>query len=86
LLSKTGCDRREGRPLAEGPKKQLPFARIVNYTELRDPPICGALSIKPPYNCRKNFLVEKYLEEEVIKHEFPTPLHSIAKWLSGKEV
>jgi hypothetical protein len=37
--------RRERRPLAEGPKKHLPFARIASYTKLQDPPICGALSI-----------------------------------------
>jgi hypothetical protein len=37
--------RRERRPLAEGPKKHLPFARIANYTDLRVPPYCGALVI-----------------------------------------
>jgi hypothetical protein len=37
--------RRERRPLAEGLKKQVPFARIVNYTDLRDPPAYGALNI-----------------------------------------
>jgi hypothetical protein len=37
--------RRERMPLAEGPKKHLPFARIANYTGLRDPPICRVLSI-----------------------------------------
>jgi hypothetical protein len=36
---------RERRPLAEGPKKHLPFARIANDTDLRDPPNCGALDI-----------------------------------------
>jgi hypothetical protein len=37
--------RRERRPLDEGPKKHLPFARIENYTGLRDPPDCAALNI-----------------------------------------
>jgi hypothetical protein len=37
--------RREWRPLVEGPKKHLPFARIANYTNLRGPPNCGALNI-----------------------------------------
>jgi hypothetical protein len=37
--------RREQRPLAEGPKKHLPFARIANHSELWDPPSYGALSI-----------------------------------------
>jgi hypothetical protein len=37
--------RRERSPLAEGPKKHLPFARIVNHFEPWDPPSCGALSI-----------------------------------------
>jgi hypothetical protein len=37
--------RRERRPLAEGPKKHLPFARIANPSELWDPLSCGALSI-----------------------------------------
>jgi hypothetical protein len=32
--------RRERRPLAEGPKKHLPFARIANLSESRDPPRC----------------------------------------------
>jgi hypothetical protein len=36
---------RERRPLAEGPKKHLPFARIANYTDLWGPPNCGALNI-----------------------------------------
>jgi hypothetical protein len=36
---------RERRPLAEGLKKHLPFARIANHSELWDPPICGALSV-----------------------------------------
>jgi hypothetical protein len=35
----------ERRPLAEGPKKHLPFARIANYNDLWDPPECGALNI-----------------------------------------
>jgi hypothetical protein len=43
--------RRERRPLAEGPKKHLPFARIANYTDLRDPPICKALGIKRNLCC-----------------------------------
>jgi hypothetical protein len=29
------------RPLAEGPKKHLPFARIANDTDMLDPPIRG---------------------------------------------
>ena len=37
--------RHERRPLAEGMKKHLPFARIANHSEQRDPPIGGALSI-----------------------------------------
>jgi hypothetical protein len=37
--------RRERRPLAKGPKKHLPFARIVNHSELWDPPNGGALCI-----------------------------------------
>jgi hypothetical protein len=37
--------RRERRPLAEGLKKHLPFARIANHSESWDPPKCGALSI-----------------------------------------
>jgi hypothetical protein len=37
--------RRERRPLAEGPKKHLPFARITNHSESWDPPNYGALSI-----------------------------------------
>jgi hypothetical protein len=37
--------RRERRLSAEGPKKHLPFARIANDTDLRDPPNCGALDI-----------------------------------------
>ena len=37
--------RRERRPLAEGPKKYLPFARIDNHSELWGPPNYGALSI-----------------------------------------
>jgi hypothetical protein len=35
----------EQRPLAEGPKKHLPFARIANDTDMPDPPNCGALGI-----------------------------------------
>jgi hypothetical protein len=35
----------ERRPLAEGPKKHLTFARIANHSELWDPPDCGVLSI-----------------------------------------
>jgi hypothetical protein len=37
--------RHERRPLAEGPKKHLPFARIANHSELWDLPSFGALSI-----------------------------------------
>jgi hypothetical protein len=37
--------RYERRPLAEGPKKRLPFARIVNRSKLSDPPSGGALNI-----------------------------------------
>jgi hypothetical protein len=37
--------RRERRPLAEGPKKHLPFVRIANDTDLWDPPTYGALDI-----------------------------------------
>jgi hypothetical protein len=37
--------RRERRPLAEGPKKHLPFARIVNITDIQDLPNRGALGI-----------------------------------------
>jgi hypothetical protein len=37
--------RRERRPLADGPKKQLPFARIANHSHPWDPPSCGALSV-----------------------------------------
>jgi hypothetical protein len=37
--------RHERRPLAECPKKHLPFARIANHSEPWDPPSCGALSI-----------------------------------------
>jgi hypothetical protein len=33
------------RPLAEGPKKHLPFARIANGTDMLGPPNCGALCI-----------------------------------------
>jgi hypothetical protein len=36
---------REQRPLAEGPKKHLPYARIANHSELRDPSSYRALSI-----------------------------------------
>jgi hypothetical protein len=35
----------ERRPLAEGPKKHLSFARIANHSELWVPPSGGALSI-----------------------------------------
>jgi hypothetical protein len=41
----------ERRPLAEGPKKHLPFARIANYTDLRDPRICRVLSINRNMCC-----------------------------------
>jgi hypothetical protein len=37
--------RHERRSFAEGPKKYLPFARIVNRSESRDPPLSGALCI-----------------------------------------
>jgi hypothetical protein len=37
--------RRERRPLGEGPKKHLPFARIANHSEPWNPPSCRALSI-----------------------------------------
>jgi hypothetical protein len=37
--------RREQRPLAEGLKKHLPFARIANHSEPWDLPSCRALSI-----------------------------------------
>jgi hypothetical protein len=37
--------RRERRPLAEGPKKHLPFARIANDTDMSDPPNRGAVGI-----------------------------------------
>jgi hypothetical protein len=37
--------RHERRPLAEGPKKHLPFASIANHSEPWDLPNCGALSI-----------------------------------------
>jgi hypothetical protein len=36
---------RERRPLAEGPKKHLPFARIANHSDQWGPPSCEALSI-----------------------------------------
>jgi hypothetical protein len=44
LCNKFGLQR-ERRPLAEGPKKHIPFARIANHSELRDPPSSEALSI-----------------------------------------
>jgi hypothetical protein len=37
--------RYEWRPLAEGPKKHLPFARIVNRSESWVPPLSGVLFI-----------------------------------------
>jgi hypothetical protein len=37
--------RYERRPLAEGPKKHLPFSRIANRSKSWDPPTSGALSI-----------------------------------------
>jgi hypothetical protein len=37
--------RHERKPLAEGPKKHLPFTRIVNHSESWDPPLSGALCI-----------------------------------------
>jgi hypothetical protein len=41
FVTNLDCDVNEGL-LVEGPKKHLPFARIANYTDLRDPPSCGA--------------------------------------------
>jgi hypothetical protein len=38
--------RRERRPLAEGPKKHLPFARIAKYTDMYGPPNREVLGIK----------------------------------------
>jgi hypothetical protein len=35
----------EQRPLADGPKKHLPFARIVKHSVLWSPPFSGALHI-----------------------------------------
>jgi hypothetical protein len=43
--------RRERRPLAEGPKKHLPFARIANHSKPWDPPSYGALSIYIYFSC-----------------------------------
>jgi hypothetical protein len=37
--------RREWRPLVEGPKKHLPFTRIVNHSDPWGPPSYGALSV-----------------------------------------
>jgi hypothetical protein len=37
--------RRKRRPLAEGPKKHLPFARIANHYKPWDPHSCGTLSV-----------------------------------------
>jgi hypothetical protein len=37
--------RHEQRPLAEGPKKYLPFARIANHSVSWAPPLSGALCI-----------------------------------------
>jgi hypothetical protein len=37
--------RKERRSLAEGPKKHLPFTRIVNHSALQAPPLSGALCI-----------------------------------------
>jgi hypothetical protein len=37
--------RRQRRPLAEGPKKHLPFARIAKDTDMYDPPNHEALGI-----------------------------------------
>jgi hypothetical protein len=37
--------RHERRPLVEGPKKHLPFARIANHYDPWDPPPCGVLSV-----------------------------------------
>jgi hypothetical protein len=37
--------RHERRPLAKGPKKLLPFARIANDTNMQDPPNRGALGL-----------------------------------------
>jgi hypothetical protein len=38
--------RRKRRPLAEGPKKNLPFARIANYTDLRAHQFVGLWTYK----------------------------------------
>ena len=35
----------ERRPLAEDPKKHLPFTRIANHSEMWAPPSCRPLSI-----------------------------------------
>jgi hypothetical protein len=37
--------RNERRPLAEGPKKYLPFARIARHSVLWDPSLSGVLRI-----------------------------------------
>jgi hypothetical protein len=37
--------RNERRPLAKGPKKHLPFARIVRHSVLWDPLLSGVLRI-----------------------------------------
>jgi hypothetical protein len=37
--------RQEQRPLAEGLKKHLPFARIANHSDPWDPPCCWVLSV-----------------------------------------
>jgi hypothetical protein len=37
--------RREWRPLAEGPKKYLPLARVANNNDMQDPPNREALGI-----------------------------------------
>jgi hypothetical protein len=37
--------RKERRPLAEGPKKHLPFARTAKHFVLWAPPLSGALCI-----------------------------------------
>jgi hypothetical protein len=37
--------RRERRPLPEGPKKHLPFARIANHSDPWDPPRYGVLRV-----------------------------------------
>src|SRR5690242_5071648 len=44
LCNKLGLQK-ERRPLAEGPKKHPPFARIAKHSALWAPPLSGALCI-----------------------------------------